>query len=113
MPLSAGNRNRCLVLPATGAVCQDRRFTERASVLVGGAFDIRSSMVRVLVGPALYSVEESGARIGTQLRIDYANPGVRGRFPALFLTRTFLGSQQGESVGMTMLGASMRFARKK
>lgn len=111
-PLAFGNTGGCLIIPPVLS-CQNRRFLERASVLPGAAFDIRETLLRVMVGPALYSVEDAGTRLGTQVRLDYTNPRQGARMPTIFLTRTFLGSQNGRGVGMTTLGVGIRFARKK
>jgi hypothetical protein len=110
--LSFGHDNGCYIEPPQPG-CQNLRFTERVAVLTGGAFDIRSTLVRVMAGPALYQVENSGARVGTQVRLDFAAPRLRGTMPTLFVTRAFLGSQRGSSVGITTLGAGLRWVRKK
>ncbi len=107
-----GNNDGCYVTPGTTG-CQNLRFQERGAFLLGGAFDIRSTVLRTTIGPALYSVEKEGARLGTTLRVDYAAPRLRGATPTLFFTRTFLGSQRGEAVGLSTLGAGMRWVRKK
>ncbi|MCA0374427.1 MAG: hypothetical protein LCH84_02085 [Gemmatimonadetes bacterium] len=88
--------------------CRSRRYAERASVLVGGAFDIRSTILRVMVGPVLQDVEGTGARIGTQVRADYATPRLRGMTPTLFVSRSMMGSEQGRGVGITALGIGFR-----
>lgn len=107
-----GNGNSCFVTPdVTG--CQDVRFTDRATLLTGGAFDIRSSVLRVMVGPTLYSVQGSGSRLGTTVRADLGSPRLRGSTPTLFVSRTFLGSQRGEALGITSLGAGFRWVRKR
>jgi hypothetical protein len=111
-PLGVGNGDSCVVALGVDG-CLNRRFEERAALLSGGAFDIRSTVLRGMVGPALYSAEGQGARIGTVLRIDYAAPRLRGPTPTLFFTRTFLGSQRGESVGISTLGAGLRWVRKR
>lgn len=111
-PLSLGNGNACLVLPGESG-CQSRRFEERVGLLTGGAFDIRETMLRVMAGPTLYDVEDTGARIGTTLRVDFSAPRLRGPTPTLFLTRTFLGNQRGEALGLTTLGAGFRWVRKR
>jgi hypothetical protein len=105
--LTFGNSDGCL--PG----CQQRRFTERAALLTGAAIDIRSTVLRVLAGPVLHSVEETGSRVGTQIRLDYGSPRVRGATPILFLTRSFMGSQGGREAGITTIGASFRFVRKR
>ncbi len=111
-PLAVGNGNSCFVTPnVTG--CQDVRFEERAALLAGGAFDIRSTVLRVMVGSTLYSVQEQGTRLGTTLRLDYGAPRLRGSTPTFFFTRTFLGSQRGEAVAMSTLGVGFRWVRKK
>jgi hypothetical protein len=108
--LQLGNGRAC---EATGTrECQNRRFVERATLYGGGAFDIRSAIFRVLVGPALYSVEGTGARAGTALHLDVAAPRLRGATPTLFFSRAFLGSQGGEGVGISSLGAGFRWVRK-
>lgn len=109
--LSLGNANRCNGSGGT-SVCQSRRFTERVALLTGGAFDIRSTLLRVMAGPVVYGVEDSGMRVGTQLRVDYSAPRLSGPSPTLFLTRSFLGSQRGQAVGITTLGAGLRWVRK-
>ena len=81
--------------------------------MAGGAFDIRSTVLRAMVGPALYNVEGQGARLGTAVRIDFASPRLRGRTPTLFFTRTFLGSQRGEQLAISTLGAGFRWIRKR
>lgn len=110
--LSLGNTNQCIVEVGTLG-CQDRRFTERAALLTGGAFDIRSTILRAMAGPALYQVEGSGLRVGTQLRLDYAAPRLSGFTPTLFLTVSQLGSQRGRSVGLSTLGAGFRWVRRR
>jgi len=109
--LSLGNTDNCVRSP-TVAGCQDRRFTERVALLTGGSFDIRSTVLRVMAGPALYSVQGSGTRVGTQVRLDFASPRLNGPTPALFLSRSMLGSQGGRGVGITTLGAGVRWVRK-
>lgn len=110
--LAFGNNRECLQIPGTTG-CQNVRFEERVAVLAGGAFDIRSTILRAMVGPALYSVEGQGARFGTAVRLDYAAPRLRGATPTLFFTRTFLGSERGQAIGMSTLGAGLRWVRKK
>jgi hypothetical protein len=111
-PLAVGNGNSCFVTP-TVTGCQDVRFEERAALLAGGAFDIRSTVLRAMVGSTLYRVQGQGARLGTTIRLDYGAPRLRGSTPTLFFTRTFLGSQRGEAVAMSMLGIGFRWVRKK
>jgi hypothetical protein len=111
-PLVLGNGDACLVSPGM-AGCQNRYFSERASLLTGGAFDVRSSVLRVMAGATVYSVEESGARLGPTLRVDLSGQRISGPTPSLFLTRTYLGSQGGDAVGITTLGAGMRWVRKR
>ena len=110
--LALGDNDYCSVRPEPGG-CRIRRFDERAALLAGGAFDIRSTVLRALVGPALFRVEEQGTRIGTQLRLDFASPRLRGPTPTLFYSGTFLGSQRGESVVISTIGAGFRWVRKK
>lgn len=110
--LNLGNNGSCFITPGSG-VCQNIRFEERAALLAGGAFDIRSAVLRAMVGPALYNVEGQGARLGTAVRIDFAAPRLRGRTPTLFFTRTFLGSQRGEQLAISTLGAGFRWIRKR
>lgn len=110
--LSLGNSDQCVV-EVGAAGCQDRRFTERAALLTGGAFDIRSTILRAMVGPALYGVQGSGLRVGTQIRIDYAAPRLSGFTPTLFLTSSLLGSQRGRSVGLSTFGAGFRWVRRR
>lgn len=109
--ISVGN-NGCLIVPPSNE-CQDRRFTERVTLLTGMAWDIRESLLRVTAGPALYTVEKDGARFGTQVRVDYARPRQGSRMPTLFLSRSFLGSQRGRGVGFTTLGLGLRTAKKQ
>lgn len=107
-----GNNGSCFITPGSG-VCQDRRFEERAALLAGGAFDIRSAVLRAMIGPTLYNVEGQGARLGTAVRLDFAAPRLRGPTPTLFFTRTFLGSQRGEQLAISTLGAGFRWVRKR
>ena len=109
--IAFGNGRSCIVTPGTSS-CQSPRFEERGALLAGGAFDIRATILRAMVGPALYSVERQGTRVGTSLRVDFAAPRLSGPTPTLFFTRTFLGSQRGEAVGMSTLGAGFRWVRK-
>lgn len=110
-PLNLGNRG-CVVLPGlTG--CQDVRYEERAALVTGGAFDIRSTLLRATIGTALFDVQGRGARLGANVRLDFTAPRQGGSSPTLFLTRTFLGSERGESAGMTTVGAGYRWVRKK
>jgi len=111
-PLNLGNRGSCYVTAETTG-CQDNRFEERAAIMTGGAFDIRSTLVSVMVGPAYVGMENRGARLGAVVRLDYSSPRQRGSSPALFFSRTFLGSERGESAALTTLGLSMRWVRKK
>lgn len=108
---SLGNDKGCFST-AVGRGCENRRFNERATLYAGGAWDIRSTVFRVMVGPAVYSVEGSGARVGTALHIDAAAPRLRGATPTLFFTRSFLGSQGGDAIGISSLGAGLRWVRK-
>ncbi|HYW32957.1 MAG TPA: hypothetical protein VE869_15765 [Gemmatimonas sp.] len=110
--LSLGNTRQCIV-DFSSQECLDVRFTERASLLTGGAFDIRSTILRAMVGPVLYDVEGSGMRVGTQIRLDYAAPRRNGPTPTLFLTRSMLGSQRGRSVGISTFGAGLRWVRRR
>ncbi|WP_145979132.1 hypothetical protein [Gemmatimonas phototrophica] len=107
-----GNGGSCFVTPDIVG-CQDRRFTERGALMTGGAFDIRSTLLRAMVGPALYTVQGEGARLGTALRLDYGSPRQRGATPTLFFTRTYLGSERGEPLAISTLGMSFRWARKR
>ena len=111
-PLNLGNRGSCYVTPETTG-CQDNRFEERAAFMTGGAFDIRSSLLRVMAGPAYVGVENRDARLGAVLRVDYSSPRQRGSSPSLFFSRTFLGSERGESAALSTLGVSMRWVRKR
>ena len=110
--LALGDNDYCSVRPEPGG-CQIRRFDERAALLAGGAFDIRSTVLRALVGPALFRVEQEGTRFGTQVRLDFASPRLSGPTPTLFYTGTFLGSQRGESVVISTIGAGFRWVRKR
>ncbi len=110
--LSLGNSDPCIDgsrIPG----CQDRRFTERVALVAGGAFDIRSTLLRVMVGPAWYGIQGGDQRIGTQLRVDYAAPRLRGSTPTLFFSRSMLGSERGESVGLSTLGIGFRWVRRR
>ena len=109
--LLVGNNGGCYV-GTGGNGCQNLRFSERASVLAGGAFDVRTVVLRVMAGPTLYHVETSGARVGTQVHVDVAAPRLRGPTPTLFFSRSFLGSQRGEAVAISSLGAGLRWVRK-
>ena len=111
-PLNLGNRGSCVVTPDTVG-CQDVRYEERASLLTGGAFDIRSTLLRGMIGAAMVNVEGRGARYGPIVRIDFTAPRQGGSSPTLFLTRTFLGRERTESMGLTTVGAGFRWARKK
>lgn len=108
--LSLGYPDQC-VRPL-GGVCESRRYTERGALLAGGSFDVRSTVLRLLVGPALYQVEETGTRVGTGVRIDFAAPRLRGPTPTIFYTRSFMGSQGGRGVGISTFGAGLRWVRK-
>jgi hypothetical protein len=110
--LALGDNDYCSVRPEPGG-CQIRRFDERAAFLAGGAFDIRSTVLRALVGPSLFRVEQEGTRFGTQVRLDFASPRLSGPTPTLFYTGTFLGSQRGESVVVSTIGAGFRWVRKR
>jgi hypothetical protein len=81
--------------------------------MTGGAFDIRSTLLRAMVGPAYVDVQGRGARWGTMVRLDYSSPRQGGAAPALFFSRTFLGSERGESAALTTLGVSYRWVRKR
>lgn len=109
--LTLGNTGGCLITPGA-TECENRRFTERASLLTGGSFDIRSTVLRVMAGPTLYSVESAGTRVGTQIRLDYGSPRLRGPTPVLFLSYSMLGRQGGQAVGITTFGATLRWVRK-
>jgi hypothetical protein len=109
--LWVGNGENCYA-PSPTQGCQNRRFSELVAVHTGGAFDIRSTVLRVMVGPALYQVEKSGTRVGTQLHLDLAAPRLRGATPTFFFSRSFLGSQGGEAVGISSLGVGLRWVKK-
>lgn len=109
--LSLGNGNRCNGTGG-GSECRSRRFTERVALLAGGAFDIRSTVLRAMAGPVVYGVESSPMRVGTQVRLDYSGPRLSGSSPTLFVTRSFLGSVRGQGAGITTLGAGLRWVRK-
>lgn len=110
-PLSIGNRG-CVVTPQTTG-CQDVRIEERASLLTGAAFDVRSTLLRGMVGPALVDVQGRGARYGALVRIDFTAPRQGASSPTLFFTRTFLGSERGETAALTTVGAGFRWSRKR
>ena len=111
-PLVLGNTVPC-VRAATASTCQNGRFNERVGLLGGGAFDIRSTILRAMVGPTLYQVEGKGARLGATVRVDFASPRLHGPTPTLFFTRTYVGSPRGEAAGLSSLGAGFRWVRKK
>ncbi len=111
-PLSVGNTVPCVRVPGV-AGCQNRRFDERLGLLAGSAFDIRSTILRTMVGPTLYQVGGQGTRFGTNLRVDFASPRLRGPTPTAFFTRTFLGSQRGEGAALSTLGIGFRWVRKQ
>ncbi len=110
-PLAFGNTVPC-VRAAGEAGCQNGRFNERVGLLGGGAFDIRSTILRAMVGPTLYQVEGQGARLGATVRVDFASPRLHNPTPTLFFTRTYVGSH-GEVAGLSSLGAGFRWVRKK
>jgi hypothetical protein len=111
-PLNLGNRGSCYIIRGS-AQCQDRRFEEQAQLLTGGAIDIRSTVLRAMVGPALFRVEAQGGRLGTAVRLDLAAPRLRGSTPTIFYTGTFLGSERGESLSIGTLGIGFRWVRKR
>lgn len=111
-PLGLGNTAPC-VRATSADGCQNGPFNDRIGVLAGSAFDIRSTILRTMVGPTLYQVEGQGARIGTTIRVDFASPRLRGPTPTLFFTRTFLGSQRGRAAALSSLGAGFRWVRKQ
>ena len=108
---SLGHPRRC-VRPL-GGECESRRYTERGALFVGGSFDVRSTVLRGLVGPAIYQVEDGGVRIGTGARIDFAAPRLRGPTPTIFYARSFMGSERGRGVGISTFGAGLRWVRKR
>ncbi|MBU6367363.1 MAG: hypothetical protein KJT01_14210 [Gemmatimonadetes bacterium] len=110
-PLNVGNRGCFVVSRVPG--CQDVRHEERLALLTGAALDIRSTLLRVMAGPAVVNAGGRGARLGTTLRLDYTAPRQGTSFPTLFLTRTFLGSERGTTAGLTTLGAGFRWVRKR
>lgn len=110
--LSLGNSDGCVdgsFIPG----CQDRRFTERVAVLTGGAIDIRSTILRAMIGPSLYSVQGRGARIGTQVRVDYAAPRLNGLTPTLFFSSTLFGNERGRATNLSTIGAGFRWVRRR
>ncbi|WP_396202860.1 hypothetical protein [Gemmatimonas sp.] len=111
-PLNVGNSGSCYIVRGS-AECQNRRFEEQLQLVTGGAFDIRSTVLRVMVGPALFRVEGEGGRVGTAVRLDLASPRLRGSTPTIFYTGTFLGSQRGESLSIGTLGIGFRWLRKR
>lgn len=110
-PVGFGNTARCL-RKAGAEGCQSGRFKERVGLLAGSAFDIRSSILRTMIGPTLYQVEGQGVRFGTTVRVDVASPRLRGPTPTLYFTRTFLGSERGEGVALSSLGVGLRWVQK-
>ena len=110
--LSLGNSDPCVDGSRTPG-CQDRRFTERVALLTGGAFDIRSTILRAMVGPALFSVQGSGVRMGTQVRVDYASPRQSGVTPTLFFSSSLMGSQGGRATNISTLGLGFRWVRRR
>ena len=113
--LSLGNRDRCIDTSAPqggDGECDSRKFTERVTLLAGGAFDIRSTILRVMAGPVAFQLENGGMRVGTNVRLDFASPRQSGVTPTLFLTRSFVGSVDGTGAAMTTLGAGFRWVRK-
>ena len=111
-PIGFGNTAPCVRVTGEDG-CQNGPFNERIAVLAGSAFDIRSTILRTMVGPTLYQVEGQGVRIGTTVRVDFGTPRLRGPTPILFYTRTFLGSQRGRAVALSSLGAGFRWVRKQ
>jgi hypothetical protein len=110
-PLSAFSSVPC-VRRAGVPGCQSSRFDERVGLLVGGAFDVRSTILRTMVGPTWYHIGGQGARFATTVRLDFASPRLRGPTPTAFLTRTFLGSVRGEGTALTSAGVGFRWVRK-
>jgi hypothetical protein len=88
------------------------RKVERRKQVLGKLIEGRF-VLRALVGPALFRVEQEGTRFGTQVRLDFASPRLSGPTPTLFYTGTFLGSQRGESVVISTIGAGFRWVRKR
>jgi hypothetical protein len=127
-PLKRGNKRamiaglRATPLSAFGSIpcvrrlgvpgCQSSRFDERIGLLVGGAFDVRSTILRGMVGPTWYNIGGQGARFATTVRLDWASPRLRGPTPTAFLTRTFMGSVRGEGTALTSAGIGFRWVRK-
>lgn len=110
-PLSAFNSVPC-VRRIGSTTCQNTRFDERIGLLVGGAFDVRSTILRPMLGPTWYNVGGQGARFATTVRLDFAAPRLRGPTPTGFITRTFLGSVRGEGTALTSAGVGFRWVRK-
>jgi hypothetical protein len=110
--LSLPIEDRCVVTAGTQG-CQSRRYLERVALHTGAAVDIRSTLLRVTAGPALYTIEGGETRIGPQVRIDYASPRQSGTTPVIFLARSFMGSENGEGVGITTLGLAIRWVKKR
>ena len=92
-PLNLGNRGSCYVTPETTG-CQDNRFEERAAFMTGGAFDIRSSLLRVMAGPAYVGVENRDARLGAVLRV-VSGPAVRADLARLADIITVMDQEVG------------------
>lgn len=110
--LSLGNSDGCFdgsFIPG----CQDRRFTERVAVLTGGAVDIRSTILRAMIGPSLYSVQGRGTRMGTQVRVDYAAPRLTGLTPTIFFSSTLFGNERGRATNLSTIGAGFRWVRRR
>jgi hypothetical protein len=110
-PLSAFNSVPC-VRRIGSTTCQNTRFDERVGLLVGGAFDVRSTILRPMVGPTWYNVGGQGARFATTVRLDFASPRLRGPTPTAFIARSFLGSVRGEGTALTSAGVGLRWVRK-
>ncbi len=111
-PLGVGSTAPCLRVVNDGG-CENGPFNERLGLLAGGAFDIRSTILRTMVGPTLLQVKGQGVRIGTTLRVDFASPRLRGPTSTVFFSRTFLGSQRGEGAALSTLGVGFRWLRKQ
>lgn len=111
-PLAVRSTSPCFRTPGV-TECPNGRVIERLSVMAGGAFDIRSTILRAMVGPTLHQVEGKRVRFGTTLRLDFASPRLVAPTPTVFFSRTYLGSQNGRGAALTSVGIGFRWVRKQ